>query len=244
MTDATAVPSIEEVTVAEGAKRDAAASGRAPEERPRKIKVSEVVAEGLYVAAAATRLALKNRILVETIAGGEDFDPDHFMATARDTLVSLAEEAEGDAQRVKRARKTASGRFTDSDGTHDYRSRDVRNLRRREKQSRRVAKELREKADDPAELRQLVEAAREAAWAEVSRNIDSTLRIEAARPDLDEDYATMREARMQALRLVDLPQLRSHRRRNERGAAGSLDDVEIHDAGPTIVSGIDLSELE
>lgn len=196
------------------------------------------------MAAAATRLALKNRILVETLAGGEDFDVELFVPGARETLLSLAAEAEADAVRVSRQRKTASGRFSDSDGTHDYRSRDVRNLRRREKQSRRVAKELRLRADDVAGLRRLVEAAREVAWAEVARNIDSSLRIEAARPDLEKDYAMLREARMQALRLVDLPRLAAHRRRNQKPGEGSSPSALDGLDGAGIVAGIDLSELE
>lgn len=206
------------------------------------MKLADVVAEGLYVASAATRLALKNQILIDTIAGGEDFDVDRFMPQARATLLTLADEAEQDAARVDSERRRASRRFSDSQGTHDYRRRDARNLRQREKQSERVAKELRERAEDPAELHKLVEDAREAAWAEVERNLDSTLRIEAARPDLEPDYDKLREARMQSLRLVDLPRLAAHRRRNAQGAAGSLDDQQATDE-PSVVGG-DLSELE
>jgi hypothetical protein len=86
----------------------------------------------------------------------------------------------------------------------------VRNLRRRQKQPLHVAHELRRRADD-TELRKLVLDARDAAWAEVAGNIDRTLRIEAA-PRSRPDYERMRTARMQALRLVDLPKLRAHRR--------------------------------
>jgi hypothetical protein len=202
-----------------------------------------MVAEGVYVASAATRLSLKNRILVETIAGGEDFEVDRFVPVARETLLGLAEEAEEDARRVEADRKRASKRHSDSVGTHDYRSRDVRNLRKRQRQSERVAHELRERAEDPAQLRTLVEAAREAAWSDVERNIDSTLRIEAARPDLEPDYGKLREARMQALRLVDLPKLAAHRRRNAQGAAGELRDAQAMDADD-VLADADLSELE
>ncbi len=211
--------------------------------RPKRMKVADMVAEGLYVASAATRLSLKNRILVETLAGGKDFDVQRFVPEARATLLDLAAEAEQDAQRIEADRRRARGRYTDSYGTHDYRSRDVRNLRTRQRQSERVAQELRERADDPDELRTLVEDAREAAWAEVERNLDSTLRIEAARPDLEPDYAKLREARMQSLRLVDLPRLAAHRRRNAQGAAGGLNGPVVDDA-PVVVGGVDLSELE
>ncbi|KAA9089752.1 asparagine synthase [Microbacterium radiodurans] len=185
--------------------------------RQARIKSSEIVAEGLYIASAATRLALKNAILVALLAHGQDFEVDAFLADARDALLALAAEAEADAERAHRERKAASGRYSDSDGTHDYRSRDVGNLRRRRKQSLKIAKELRERAGDEDELRKLIADAREAAWGEVAGNIDRTLRIEAARPDLEPDYERMRNARMQALRMVDLPKLRSQR----RGAAAS-----------------------
>jgi hypothetical protein len=187
--------------------------------------LADVVAEGIYIAAAATRLALKNRILVDILSAGEGFDADRFVPDAKDTLLTLAAEAEADAERAERERKLARRRFSDSDGTHDYRSRDVRNLRRRRKQSERIAQELRERAENADELVALVEAAREAAWSEVARNIDSTLRIEAARPDLEPGYAQMRQARMQSLRLVDLPRLAAHRRRaKDRDRAEHVED--------------------
>ncbi|MDL9978835.1 asparagine synthase [Microbacterium candidum] len=190
-----------------------------------KPRVRDQVAEGVYIAAAATRLALKNRMLVEILAGGADFDVDRFVPEAKETLLALADEADEDAERTRREGKKASRRFRDPYGSHDYSSRDVRNLRRRRKQSERIAAELRERAGDDAQLRELVEAAREAAWADVSRNIDRTLRIEAARPDLDPDYEQMREARMQSLRLVDLPRLAAHKRRLEEIRSGETDET-------------------
>ncbi len=211
--------------------------------RPKGMKLADMVADGLYVASAATRLALKNRILVEVIAHGADFDVRRMMPEARETLLTLAAEAEADAQRIESDRQRASRRYTDSYGTHDYRRRDVRNLRKRQRQSEQVAAGLRARADDDEELRKLVEDAREAAWSEVERNIDSTLRIEAARPDLEPDYAKLRDARMQSLRLIDLPRLAAHRRRNAQGAAGELNDATATDAAVT-VDGVDVSELE
>lgn len=190
----------------------------AEQQKPKRVRTRDVVAEGLYIASAATRLTLKNRILVDILAQGEDFDSDRFLPEARAALLMLADEAQADAERTDADRKRARRRHSDSDGTHDYRSRDVRNLRRRVRQSQHVAQQLRERAEDEEELRKLVADARDAAWAEVAKNIDRTLRIEAARPDLEPDYARMREARMQALRLVDLPKLRAHRRSVDKQA--------------------------
>ena len=179
---------------------------------PARPKLAEIVSEGLYIASAAIRLSLKNRILMDTIGGGAGYDVDKFMPDARAALLALADEADEAAERIKKERRDAWRRFSDPDSTHDYGSRDMGNLRRRRRQSQRVAKELRARAEDEQELRRLVEAARDAAWGELAENIDRSLRVEAARPDLEPDYATMREARMQALRLVDLSKLSSVQR--------------------------------
>lgn len=181
-------------------------------DKRKRVRSRDVVAEGLYIASAATRLSLKNSILIHILAQGADFDAHSFVPDAREALLSLAAEAEEDAARAETERKAARSRHTESGGTHDYRSRDVRNLRRRRKQSLHVAAELRARAEDENELGKLISDARDAAWSEVASNIDSSLRIEAARPDLEPDYDRMRVARMQALRLVDLPKLRAHRR--------------------------------
>lgn len=203
--------------------------------KKKRVRTRDVVAEGLYIASAATRLSLKNTILVHILAEGEDFDPDRYLDEARVALLTLAEEAEADAARTEAERKAARRRHSDSDGTHDYRSRDTRNLRRRQKQSLHVAHELRTRADDEEELRKLVVDARDAAWSEVAKNIDRTLRIEAARPDLEPDYERMRTARMQALRLVDLPKLRAHRR--SVAAQQELRDAGEEPAEPAVAPG-------
>ena len=193
-------------------------------------KTSDAVAEGVSIASAAARLTVRNHILVETIAHNESFDVDQLAPFARETLVALATEQEEAAALAKKQRKRAWGKFTDSDGTHDYRDRDMRNLRKREQQYRRVAKELRVRADDPEAVRELVEQARDAAWGDVEANLQRRLRVEGMRPDVDPDYDMMRGARMQALRLVDLPKLSAHRRKLAEGEA--LQAAELDAAEP------------
>lgn len=193
-------------------------------------KTSDAVAEGVSIASAAARLSVRNHILVETIAHDESFDADQLAPFAQETLVALATEQEEAAALAKKQRKRAWGKFTDSDGTHDYRDRDMRNLRKREKQYRRVAKELRVRAADPEAVRELVEQARDAAWGDVEANLQRRLRVEGMRPDIDPDYDMMRGARMQALRLVDLPKLSAHRRKLAEGEA--LQAAELETAEP------------
>lgn len=183
-------------------------------------RTNEAIAEGLSIATAAARLAVRNRILVQTIARGGQFDGEVFAEYARKTLNSLADEQDQAAERVTHQRKRAWGRFSDSSGTHDYRDRDTRNLRRRAKQSRGVAKELRAFADDPQRVADLVTDARIAAWGDVEANLSQRLDVEGMTADADPEYAQMRKARMDALRMVDLARLASQakRRAKERAA--------------------------
>lgn len=175
-------------------------------------RTADAIAEGVAIATAAARLAVKNHILVGTIAEGGVFDMDKYIADAREALRAMAEESEEVEQNLATLRKRARGRHSDPSGTHDYRDRDVRNLRRRAKQSHGVATRLRAMMEDEAALRVIVEEAREAAWSDVRHNLDRRLRVEGMRPDHDPDYDRMREARMQALRLVDLQALSSLQR--------------------------------
>jgi len=198
-------------------------------------RTKEAIAEGLSIATAAARLSLRNRILVETIARGGHFDGDVFAEFARKTLSSLADEQDQAAERVTHQRKRAWGRFSDSSGTHDYRDRDTRNLRRRAKQSHGVAKELRALADDPERVRQLVAAARIAAWGDVEANLSQRLDVEGMTADADPEYATMRRARMDALRMVDLARLASQAKRRAKDKAEAAEAA--YEAAPTTGGG-------
>ncbi|MDQ1075695.1 MULTISPECIES: asparagine synthase [Microbacterium] len=184
-------------------------------------RTKDAIAEGLSIATAAARLTVRNRILVETIARGGQFDSEVFADFARQTLRALADEQDQAAERVTHQRKRAWGRFSDSSGTHDYRDRDTRNLRRRANQSRGVAKELRALADDPARVESLVAAARMAAWGDVEANLRQRLDVEGMTADADPDYATMRRARMDALRMVDLARLASQAKRKAKEKAAA-----------------------
>lgn len=175
-------------------------------------RTADAIAEGVAIATAAARLAVKNHILIGTIAENGVFDTDKYVADAREALRAMAEESEEVERNLTELRKRARGRHSDPSGTHDYRDRDVRNLRRRAKQSHGVATKLRETMENEAALRAIVEEAREGAWADVRHNLDRRLHVEGMRPDQDPDYDRMREARMQALRLVDLQALSSLQR--------------------------------
>jgi hypothetical protein len=198
-------------------------------------RTNEAIAEGLSIATAAARLAVRNRILVETIARGGQFDGDVFAEFARAVLSSLADEQDQAADRVTHQRKRAWGRFSDSSGTHDYRDRDTRNLRRRAKQSRGVAKELRTFAGDAGRVAGLVADARIAAWGDVEANLSQRLDVEGMTADADPEYAQMRKARMDALRMVDLARLASQAKRRAKDRA--VADKAAVDATPPPTTG-------
>lgn len=185
-------------------------------------RTADAIADGVAIATSAARLTVRNDILVGTIAQGGTFDVERYMSDAAAALRALADESAAAAETLDKLRKRAHGRYSDSSGTHDYRDRDVRNLKKRAKQSRGVAAKLRAMAEDPEALRDLVEQARGAAWADVSNNLQRRLVVEGMRPDQDPDYESMREARMQALKLVDLQALssqqRARRKREEKAA--------------------------
>lgn len=181
-------------------------------------RTADAIAEGVAIATAAARLAVKNHILIGTIAEDGVFDMQKYMDDAREALRAMAEESEEAEENLAALRKRARGRHSDPSGTHDYRDRDVRNLRRRAKQSHGVATRLREMMQDDAALTTIVEEAREGAWADVRHNLDRRLRVEGMRPDQDPDYDRMRDARMQALRLVDLQALSSLQRAKAKRA--------------------------
>lgn len=182
-------------------------------------KTADAIAEGVSIASAAARLAVRNHILVETIARDEPFSIERFAPFARETLIALADEQDAAADLAHRQRKKAWGKFSDPDGTHDYRDRDTRNLRKRHRQYRGVAKELRSRADDPEAIERLLDESRDAAWGDVEANLLRRLTAEGMRADVDPDYDMMRAARMQSLRLIDLPRLAAHRRVIAEGEA-------------------------
>lgn len=169
---------------------------------------------------------MKNHILVSTIAQGATFNTDGYLDDARAIVLDLAQEQAEAADHITRQRKRAHGRHSDPVGTHDYRDRDVRNLRRRAKQYNGVAQRLRAIAEDDEQLRSLIDAAREAAWSDVANNLQRRLVVEGMRADQDPEYQQKRDARMQALKLVDLQALASEQRARKKRQQAADDAAE------------------
>lgn len=181
-------------------------------------KTADAIAEGEAIAMAAARLALKNRILVATVGQGADFDASEFDGQAIEVLDSLALEASDASAHLRSLWRAAKSKRSESTGTHDYRAGDVRNLKKRAKQSAGVAEQLRGTASSAAKVRELVESARDAAWHDVELNLARTLDATTLHPENDPDYERMRGARMQALAAIDLQALAVQQKARERHA--------------------------
>jgi len=153
---------------------------------PRK-RAEQAIDEGHLLADRAARLEVRNRIEVETIGRGRDFDPEEFRGDAVAVLRQLADEQDAVAKRLDIERRLASGRDGYAASEHDYQRSVRRNLRRRAKAARLLAAELRAYAADDARVIDLVERARQEAWRDVAGQVQKKLRIYAAPPEFDED---------------------------------------------------------
>jgi len=135
----------------------------------------------------AARLDVRNRIEVETIGRGRDFDPEEFRAEAISALEQLAAEQASIADRLEVEHQLAGRREGTAYSEHDYRRGDRRNLKVRAKVARLMAEELRAFAADADRVADLVERARQEAWRDVAGHMQRKLRIYAAPPEFDED---------------------------------------------------------
>jgi hypothetical protein len=185
---------------------------RARSRRSRRGEEQErEVAEGLLLAEYAVRLSVKNRILVDVIGRGNDFDRELAGSHVRAELATLANEHEQAAQRMRRDAKLARWRLGRGRHQHDYRAVDRRNLRRRVAVAEEVARRLRAASEDDDATVALVDAARAAAWDDLASEVQGALRTipqEAAPPDLDPEERALRQQMVVALDLTALAEER------------------------------------
>ena len=152
-----------------------------------KKRGEHAIDEGLLLADRAARLDVRNRIEVETIGRGRDFDPEEFRGDAIAALELLAAEQETIADRLDVERRLAGSRDGYAISEHDYQRSDRRNLKARAKVARLMALELRAFAADAERVGDLVERARQEAWRDVAGHMHRKMRIYAAPPEFDED---------------------------------------------------------
>jgi hypothetical protein len=169
--------------------------------------VEQSVEEGMLLAEYATRMAVKNHIVVDTIQFGNDFDASRHTAEAAGMLRELAAEQGHAAGRLDEELEGAEGMRGDARHPHDYRDVDVANLRLRRTTALTLADSLRAKADSEEELLRMVERGRQDAWDEVGGAIEAGLDAFAGTEALKDDYERERPARLKQLIWRDLARL-------------------------------------
>lgn len=171
----------------------------------------QTVEEGMLLAEYATRMAVKNHIVIDTIQRGHDFDPDRHTAEAAGMLRELASEQGEAAGRIDEELSAAEGLRGDAQHPHDYRDVDVANLSLRRDAATDLAAALRTKADSETELLTLVERGRQDAWDEVGRAIEAGLDAFSGVEALKADYEREKPGRLKLLIWRDLAQLQEER---------------------------------
>jgi hypothetical protein len=172
---------------------------------PEPLSLADAVDEGLLLAEYASRMRLKNRIVIGTLTENAPYAATRYLDEAREALDVLASEAEDVAERIAEERRWSATLGGNAEHVHDYRSADMANLRRREELSEAMALSLRERAEDESFLRGLVERARAAAWDDIAASIED--RLERRRIPVDAKYLRERERRIRLFLSEDLAQL-------------------------------------
>ncbi|MGX5681525.1 hypothetical protein [Schumannella luteola] len=168
----------------------------APAELP-PASIDELVDEGVMIAAAGVRLAVKNLMIIKSLRDGLDYDQERYEEAVREELLNLADEKDGDAARIAGTREAASRRSGRPERHNDYRSVDSDALRRREDVSRALASRLREVSEDDAWAAGLVRDARASALDEIAASVRASLIGTSIL--VDEEYERERPKRLRLL---------------------------------------------
>jgi hypothetical protein len=168
----------------------------APEETP-PTPLKDLVDEGVLIASAAVRLAVKNLMIVKSIRDSVDYDMVRYVSAVREEVLNLAHEKDADADRIAKTRQTAGQRSGRPEHHSDYRSVDTETLVRREDVSRQLAARLRELSEDEEWVVDHVARARASALDEIASSLASTL-LGTSIAD-DDAYQEARPARLRLL---------------------------------------------
>jgi hypothetical protein len=166
--------------------------------------IEEEASEGLLLAEYATRMRLKNRIIVDTVRAEGAVDPEAWADEVRLVLGGLRLEAEASARRMEQEAGVARLLEGSAQHEHDYRVSDADNLDRRRRVYRLVARRLLSWENDAAQVAALLDAARQDAHEE----IDAALARAVSGDPVGrvEDESRLRE-RLRLIATVDLPAL-------------------------------------
>jgi hypothetical protein len=185
-------------------RRKAPARPYVPAPAVEPITVEHAVEEGLLIARSALTMEVKNQIIVRALRDDRTFDPLDVAKLVARELRSFAREQEGYARRMNRLAVSVTD--GPSSREHDYGPRDYRMLTQRGLIYSSLSGELARLADDAAFVADVVEAAREQAWAELGKAIEARLQwMSGATPD--SDYASERDERLRSFIGTDLADL-------------------------------------
>ena len=173
------------------------------------VSIDVQVEEAVLIASAGARLALKNLFILRTLRDGKCFDEAWYATAVRDELLNLANETEGDADRMVDERERALKRHGRALFQDDYRMIDAELLDRREKVERGLAARLRSLSEDSDFIGSLIAEAREQALDEVVAAISQSPRTTGP----DEPHALMLHQERRAALHDDLEQLLASARR-------------------------------
>lgn len=144
---------------------------------PKPTTLAHALEEGLLIADYAVRMAVRNRMMTELLTTDRRFDAEHFAEVAAEAVLRLADESEAAEERIVREQAWAEVQDGRAEHTHDYRTADSLNLRRREALAKATAAALRARATDADYLAAIVEESRLDAWRELSGVVEETVRI-------------------------------------------------------------------
>lgn len=156
--------------------------------------VEESTSEGLMLAEYASRMRVKNAIIVGVLTRRESYTAEDYVDDAALSLEHLAAEFDAAQERIAgelRAIETLRGSASHA---HDYRLGDSANLNHRRAVLQALVEALRTRRDDRGHLLDLVEAARKDAWADIAREVGETL--DRSNIIVDENYERDRARRM------------------------------------------------
>lgn len=188
-----------------------------PTAAPGHPSLNEIVEEGLLMSLFATRMAVKNRIIVGALREHNDFSTEDYARAAGEELCRIARQSEADARRVVRARKKLlNQRWTGSIG--DFGRGDLRQLALRRRVYEALARALRAVSVDEERLAGLVETARVDAGEEIAQAL--TARLIAQDFEREPDYLINRFERLNELETIDIPALLGGRGAESAGGRG------------------------
>lgn len=173
---------------------------------PLRRAVEEEAEEGLLLAEYATRMRLKNRIIVDTVTADGAIDTEAWADDVRLTLGGLRLEAETSAKRMEQEAKVARLAGGTARHEHDYRASDSDNLDRRRRVYRLVARRLLTWENDAVQVAALLGAARGDAQDEI--DVALTRAVSGDPVAQVEDETLLRE-RLRLIATVDLPALQA-----------------------------------